>query len=258
MLKTSVQTFEQFIEEVLSLGGSDQVFLALNDDGSLVTNESNEVQIVSSAPDSLLFRGQTNIFPLIPKLGRNKDGIPVDKREISLIEELKRRGDKLAQSGKLNDWDLLVYAQHFGLATRLLDWTTNPLVALWFACLEEGSANNAYVFILKQTQDNILNLSKETSPFAIAHTKIFRPNLNNERIIAQNGWFTIHSLKKNENKFLPLHEEAGFTNEIWLVEIPAGLKATMMLKLSILGINNETIYPGIEGTCKHINWLNNI
>ena len=41
------------------------------------------------------------------------------------------------QDRGLSDLELLADLQHYGAATCLIDFTTNALVALWFACYEE-------------------------------------------------------------------------------------------------------------------------
>lgn len=53
-----------------------------------------------------------------------------------LSEPLRRAPNEF--SGMLDEFEIMEKYQHYGLCTRLLDITTNPLVALYFACLPHG------------------------------------------------------------------------------------------------------------------------
>ena len=86
------------------------------------------------------FRGISNDRHLYPSIMRCK-GDDLSFLEDELLKEFSKYGSSLV--GNINNaFDLISYAQHFGLPTRLVDWTRNPLIALFFAVYYSDQVGN--------------------------------------------------------------------------------------------------------------------
>lgn len=217
-----------------------------------------EISQLTDHPNIMsLFRGQSQKKPLLPSIARKDPRKNTAELERFLLNELKRRTASQSSPTLKDGWDWLVFAQHFGLKTRLLDWTTNPLMAIWFAC-NNNVDSDAYVYLFLANKTFLLNKQVNPNPFAITSTKIFRPPQNNERIIAQSGWFTAHAYSTMTNSFVPLEQNKRYRDMVVELQIPKALKKTIIKKCHLFGINNQTAFPDFEGICKQINWENNI
>lgn len=92
----------------------------------------------------IFYRGQASeSFGLLPSVAR--DGFI--KAEYYMIKEVIL--EKPDEFSELNYFDILAKLQHYGLPTRLLDVSENPLVALYFACDKENDCDGAVYYITK-------------------------------------------------------------------------------------------------------------
>jgi len=203
-----------------------------------------------------LFRGQPEDKPLLPKIARNL--VPISRvleLEDFLLSEFKRRSRPHLTVVPNKNWDWLALAQHSGMATRLLDWSDNPLAALWFAVNESPPRRSpGVVWMFEVPTQDIVSAELKTDPRQGHRTKVFQPRHISPSIVAQGGWFTAHKFIEGENKFVPLEKNKTYKNFLTKFEIDADSFRQIEKQLDQFGINAASLFPGLIGLCKYLNW----
>ncbi|WP_217201701.1 FRG domain-containing protein [Streptomyces buecherae] len=230
-----------------------------------ITNVEDLMQVLASfgGPETQWYRGHSDIsWQLIPSLARKREWI---ESEILMLKKFKQNAIPRLVGPPAGEWDWLFLAQHHGLPTRLLDWSENPLIGLYFASESDEDADGRFWIlrpndlneksspgspgILLFGQDDLLDtyLPEEAKsprptqpPVAAVAARSFG------RIVAQSGTFTIC-----HRSFEPLEGVHAGTC-LASYSVPLARKAFIREQLKTLGINAMTVYPDLSHLAEYV------
>lgn len=207
--------------------------------------------------DDLLLRGhRCASWEATPSLGRivPRSDIDVIDMEAEMVRDFKRKCVPFLNRELTSEWDILSIAQHHGLPTRLLDWTANPLAALWFAVREPPlNEQPAEVLIFAPRPADYVNV-EDVSPYDVPRTLFFQPSHSNARIAAQQGWFSVHKWNASKGRFSRVEQLVQYRRRITRVRIPADCFADIRWDLDRMAINDATLFPDLDGLSRHLRW----
>lgn len=210
----------------------------------------------------LLYRGQASKhWNLMPSVMRDREDYL--NEELYIKECLRQYPEEFKNMSKI---DMLIKMQHYGIPTRLLDLTSNPLVALYFACAsqpdEDGvvyvtqgpvaRSSDLYINVIVEClfsykshgkvyvpssgiQIGEKSLSKDSIEKIIGYEAplVFQASLSNPRIRNQNGYFAIYRGEKN---WKPI----TYCLKIY---VKKECKEKIIAQLSRIGIDSKFIFP---------------
>ena len=195
---------------------------------------------------SVVYRGVKSLgYELIPKIGRlknfNNEKFKINNEKFILRLFMQQALPYLSFRPE-TEWEWLAIGQHHGLPTRLLDWSRNPLVAMFFA-VEKDFDGDSIVYAYKS--NIFILLDKNPKPFRVSAVSKFIPNHVTSRITARAGLFTIH----------PSPNVPFNSAKIDKIIIPKSLRKKLKKTLYKFGIHRATLFPGLDGLAVHIAWL---
>lgn len=233
----------------------------------------------------LWYRGAVrNTFQLIPSIARSIKGFQLNpeletvflsKFESLALPYVTSLPAVPLQNGINAYWSWLFEMQHYGVPTRLLDWSRDALVGLFFATNPDDTSLtpgiDAEVFVLNPvTLNQSYSFNNFVAPGYIPNVQepsfnaIFGPDapplplplpaaaigpLNSTRIVAQRGTFTVFPKQKN---LIPLEFFDNSSSFLFKICIAWEAFGLIQAQLTRYGITRITLFPEIQSVAGEI------
>ena len=217
-------------------------------------------RVVGTVPGQRLrpwFRGHArSSWNLVPWARRDFTRAVETSMTNTFMVEAPARHTGCPEHGDLISW--LCFMRHYGLPTRLLDWTTSLLVAAYFAVCETDSDGGAAIWALRpevlnevQIDERVVVLLGGTHPLKRHFTAAFNSDVASDKVFAfisphidprmmlQQAAFTIHGTDS------PLEEADQCERFLLKAEIPADARDVLKYQIAALGIRRPIIFPGL-------------
>lgn len=213
---------------------------------------------------------------LMPSLFRHpkkKTPEELHRLERDLASTFAQRSPPFVQQGFSDEWERMFFMQHYGIPTRLLDWTESPFVALYFALTtcartkQNKVADDVAMWMLDPGEWNKNALSDISYSGGILDSKreqvkSYSPNAelderkntaimiygthNSARIVAQRGMFALFG--KSTDPMDKSYKSSDFGSGV-LQKIIIDKKHVDDVAYSLFrkGISDSTVYPDLFG-----------
>jgi hypothetical protein len=219
-------------------------------------------ELWSNHEEATFFRGQTEDWSLLPSLYRNPKTILFYEDwktyQLNFLEKFSKHSSAMVKDtilDKEDDW--LIMAQHFGVPTCLLDFSLNPLKALYFGCNDYRRDNaDGYFWSISIKAWREHSVLYESKILDLSHDYEFiLPKQLDSRIVAQEGVFCAYIPKESNelpNTIDTVSNSDKIIDKIIKWKIPSEKKKAIRRELASLGIRPRTLFPDLFGLSEDI------